>query len=350
MSQLKKISTLALAIGIALTGACSSKPVETEITTNSNFYDTPLQENYFSYYYDYDMGKSVATGSYDKPANVTNVHGIKNIKYKFSLDENNTYLDLVINYKTTEVDGSPYYVSTVNDTDGKVLTMNEKNRKIETCRTPGTIAESLGTASPGCWITEKVQVVYPSFPLDAPISVVVNFRNHDSVGIDLSRKYVNELQELATKLKKKRLEVTQLERDDGLARLNLIEPTPIAIIKPAPEQAPIIYTQPPVLKPVSSPVYVPVKTATVSKPVVKKAPVHKPAPKKQVKKYVPKKVAADCPPESVTAVGSFKKTVIKQPVTNKNVDVYIDNAKDGNKATVVKQPVKIVTPQVVSPK
>src|SRR5690606_15687693 len=144
----------------------------------------------FSYYYDYDMGKSVATGSYDKPANVTNVKGIKNIKYKFSVDENTAYLDLVFNYKTNELDGSPYFVTSVNDTDGKTLTMNEKKRQIVTCRTAGTIGEIVGV-KPGCWITEKVQVVFPTFPIDSPVSVVVNFRKHQSVGIDLSRKYVN---------------------------------------------------------------------------------------------------------------------------------------------------------------
>lgn len=381
MSQLKKISALALAIGIALTGACSTKPVETEIATNPDFYDVPLQENYFSYYYDYDMGKSVATGSYDKPANVTNVKGIKNIKYKFSIDENKTYLDLVFNYKTNKMDGKPYFVTSVNDTDGKVLTMNEKNRKVETCRTVGTIGEVFGV-KPGCWITEKVQVVFPTFPNDAPVSVIVNFMHHQPIGIDLSRKYVNELQELSTKLKKKRLELTEVGRDDGLARLNLVEPAvvigkisqvqkPIVIlpeVKPAktsPEVRPMIIlpevkehvtiikpAQPEAIKPsvISAPIIAqPLKTAIVAKPI-KKTVVNKPENKKVTKKVAHKplpKKTVDCPP--VVSSG-FKKTYIKVPATDRNIDVYIDNKKDGNKAVVIKEPVKIITPQVISPK
>lgn len=350
MSQFKKISFLALSIGIALTSACSNKPQKEPIDANPAFYGVHLDKGYFSYYYDYDMRKSVASGSYDKPINGVNTGDFEHIEYKFSVDGDVTYLDLVLNYKTNSVAGKPFFVRKVNDTEGKLLTINEKNRKIETCRTAGTIGESLGTNKPGCWITEKVQVVYPSFPNDPPVSIILRFDSHEDVGLDLNRKYIGELQDLNTKIKKKRLEITDSERDDGLARLNIVEPT---IIKPAPVVAPIVATtvvqapkQDPVIKTYPAPVK-PIKTGIVTKPV-KKAPVKhvkKVAPKKVYKKYIPK-VAADCPPE---AVGSFKKTVIKTPLSdsnkNRKVDVYIDNTKNGDGGITVKQPIKIVLPE-----
>lgn len=353
MSQFKKLSFLALSIGIALTSACSSnKPQKEPIDANPAFYGVQLDKGYFSYYYDYDMGKSVASGSYDKPINGVNTGDFDHIEYKFSVDGDITYLDLVLNYKTKSVTGKPYFVRKVNDTEGKLLTINEKNRKVETCRTAGTFGESLGTNKPGCWITEKVQVVYPSFPNDPPVSIILKFDSHEDVGLDLNRKYIEQLQELSTKIKKKRVEITENERDDGLARLNLVEPT---VAKPAPIVPPIVVApvvsapkQETVVKTYPAPVK-PIKTGVVSKPV-KKAPVkhvQKPAPKKAYKKPIPR-VAADCPPE---AVGSFKKTVIQKPLnsvnvnSNKKVDVYIDNTKNGENGVVIKQPVKIVLPE-----
>lgn len=339
MSHFKKISLLALSIGIALTSACSSnKPVKEPIDANPEFYGVHLDKGYFSYYYDYDMGKSVATGAYDKPINGVNTSDFDHIEYKFTIDGSVTYLDLVFNYKTDKVVGKPFFARKVNDTEGKNLTINEKNRKIETCRTAGTIGESLGTNKPGCWITEKVQVVYPSFPNDPPVSVIIKFDNHEPVGLDLNRKYIEQLQEVNAKIKKKRLEITENERDDGLARLNLIEPTeakPAPMVKPivVTPVVPVIQKAPPVVT--VYPAYKPVKTAPISKPVKKKVV----KAKKVYKKAIP--VAADCPPE---AVSSFKKTVIKNS-SDRKVDVYIDNTKEGANGSVIKQPVKIVLPE-----
>lgn len=347
MSHLKKLSMLALAIGVSLAAGCSNKPITEPIKTNPNFYGVDLDKGYFSYYYDYDMSKSVASGEFDKPMDGVNTEDFDHIEYKFTVDGEFTYLDLVFNYKTKEVFGKPFFVDSVNDTEGKKLSIVEKNRKVETCRAPGQIGTMIGSAREGCWITEKIQVVYPSYPNDPPLTVGIHFRNHEQIGLDFSRKYIDQLQELSAKLKKKRIEIKDTERYDGLARLNLIDPTPKAVVTPVPVLQPITTSQP-VYTPVvqTYPVAKPIKTAVVKKPV-KKAPV-KQAPKpKKVYKHIPKKVAADCPP---VVSGSFTKTVVKKPVAanpNRKVDVYIDNRSklDEKNATVIKQPVKIIVPE-----